>query len=119
MISRKLLLDGLGATLKSAAFFSVSVWSPLLAVSLLPIWPKDFTWAALFAYLGMATGAFVLWNLTLSYSGIYRWVLYRVWRPGRRPCMCDMRAYCFRHSSSYREPNRPGVVAAKLKEHDS
>jgi hypothetical protein len=124
MITKKKLREGLGATAKATlAFslaFSLSVWVPALAVAFLPIWPEDFSWLALFAFFGVSFAAFVAWNLALSYSGIYRWMLYRVWRPGRRPCLCDVqRAYCFRHNSSPREANRPGVVSAKLKERDS
>jgi hypothetical protein len=112
----KRLLEGLGATAKATLAFSLSVWAPVLAVAFLPIWPQNFSWLALFAFFSVAFAAFVVWNLALSYGGIYRWMLYRVWRPGRRPCMCDLeQAYCFRHSSSPKEANRPGVVAAKLR----
>jgi hypothetical protein len=100
-----------------AVLFTIGIWAPLLAVALLIHWPEAFSWAAVFAFFGLCVAVVFVWNVVLSVVGFYRLVLYRVWRPGWKPCMCDQRyAYCHRHRSSSREPNRPGVVAEKLRE---
>lgn len=104
---------------KIAVVGTIAVWAPMLAVSLLIPWPQEFSLLALAGWIVTTIFALVVWNTVLSATGLFRLVMYRVWRPGWKPCMCDHRfAYCHRHRSSSREPNRPGVVAAKLKERD-
>lgn len=95
---------------------SLVVWPPLLGVALLPLWPRDLSWPALFGFLALAFVALVVWNTLLSASGYHRWALYRVWRPGIKPCMCDLPTYCFKHNSPRNEPNRPGLIEAQLRE---
>lgn len=81
----------------------------------LPPW-----WAAVLIFGGSPAKVPMYWVFTLAWipilsaAGVFRFVLYRVWRPGLRPCLCDLPARCYRHRSSPQEHNRPGVVAAKL-----
>lgn len=95
---------------------SLMVWPPLLGVALLPIWPRDLSFLALVGFLVMILIALIVWNFLLSISGFHRWTLYRVWRPGIKPCLCDLPTYCFKHNSARNEPNRPGLVEAQLRE---
>jgi hypothetical protein len=102
----------------ASSLFTVAllIWPPVLGVAALPIWPENFGFLTFLGFFGLALVAFTLWDFAVSASGFLRWQLYHVWRPGMRPCMCDQPTYCFKHSSSRDEPNRPGLVEAKLRE---
>jgi hypothetical protein len=100
---------------RTALGLVVLVWPPIIAVGLLPIWPRDFSALALVGFFALSLLAFVAWDFGLHASGFLRWLLYRTWRPGMKPCMCDLPTYCFKHSSGRNEPNRPGLVEARLR----
>lgn len=89
---------------------------PPMLVELLFGWPHGFSLPVFAAFVAVYIALILLWSITLSSTGYLRWRLYKIWRPGLRPCMCDKPAYCLRHHSSVKEPNRPGVVAARLAE---
>jgi hypothetical protein len=83
---------------------------PIVASYFITGRPHGFTSVLLFL------GLLAVWMVVLGAAGLYRLVFYRVWRPGFRPCMCDMPTYCLRHRSPSREHHRPGVVRARLAE---
>jgi hypothetical protein len=89
---------------------------PPMLINVLFGWPDSFSVAMFGGFVAAYFGLMLLWWIVLAATGFLRWRLYRVWRPGMRPCMCDKPAYCLRHHSSTKEPNRPGVVAARLAE---
>jgi len=95
--------------IKAVAVSGLAALAPALLPSLL-LAPgaAPGQWVALYA------GVTAIWLLVLVLAGALRWVGLGVWRPGFRPCLCDQPVRCFRHHSSPHEPNRPGVVAARL-----
>lgn len=66
------------------------------------------------ARVALYFGVGAVWIPLLLLVGAFRWSSLGVWRPGFRPCLCDQPVRCHRHHSSPYEPNRPGVVAARL-----
>lgn len=106
------VLKALPMWLVDSALFTLP---PMLADAALP-WPSSVNVGSVTAFLAVYAAFMLAWWVLLSATGYPRWRLYRVWRPGMRPCMCDKPTYCLRHRSSAKEPNRPGVVAARLRE---
>lgn len=64
--------------------------------------------------VALYAGIVAVWLPLLVLAGALRWVSLGIWRPGFRRCLCDQPVRCYRHHSSPYEPNRPGVVAARL-----
>jgi hypothetical protein len=90
---------------------------PMLVNNSLP-WSNSYAPGHVAAFFASYAGMVLAWLLILSFSGYSRWRMYGSWRAGLRPCLCDKPGYCFRHHSSAQEPNRPGVVAARLAERE-
>lgn len=66
------------------------------------------------ARTALYSGVTAVWVSLLVVAGMFRWSTLDVWRPGFRPCLCDQPVRCRRHHSLPSEPNRPGMVAARL-----
>jgi hypothetical protein len=95
---------------------AIMIWPPIIGVACVPIWPDRFGFFPYLGFLLFCLAVFFPWIFLLHVSGFLRWQLYRVWRPGTRPCMCDQPTYCFKHESPRNEPNRPGLIEVKLRE---
>jgi hypothetical protein len=104
------LKDAMTATAIGAPLGLLNGALPMIATNLIMSGQRGSE--AAFLYVGVC----LVWSAVLMSLGVYRLAFHRVWRPGLRPCMCDKPARCHRHHSSWREPNRPGVVAARLAE---
>lgn len=99
-------------------FDSATMAVPPMLLNLSLPWPQSSAPGWVVGFFSAYAGLTVAWLLILSVSGYSRWRVWGTWRTGLRPCMCDKPTYCLRHRSSVREPNRPGVIAARLAERE-
>lgn len=95
--------------IKAVAVAGVSAILPAI-LSYLLLSPDATGGQRVAVYLGFVA----IWTPLLVLAGAFRWISLGVWRPGFRRCLCDQPVRCYRHHSPPREPNRPGVVAARL-----